>query len=344
VIYFEESLFKEIFDFIKKNYMKILVTGATGFLGHHLVKRLVKDGYKVRILKEKESPIELIKGLDLEVFEGDIRDLGSVKKAVKGCEVVFHLAGLISYWSKQNLLQYEINVLGTKNIVRACLEEGVKRLVYTSSTAAIGFESGKLADEETKFNLWNLNISYCNTKYLAELEIKEGVKKGLDAVIVCPGSMYGEGDLRRLREDPVLPRGISSLFYVKGGLAVVDVEDVVEGEVMAWKKGKKGERYILVSENLSFYEIRKTISEALNKKPPKFYLPYPFFLVLAYILKWLSYLTGKRPRFTPENASFNKIYFYFSNEKAKKELGMKFRPFKKSVQSMISWYKEKRYL
>ena len=324
--------------------MKILVTGATGFLGHHLTKRLSKDGYQVRILKEKAASMDLLEGLNLEIIEGDIRDFEAVKKAVKGCDIVFHLAGLISYWGKQNSLQFEINVIGTKNIVQACFEEKVKRLIYTSSTVAIGFEPGKLANEETKFNLQNLKINYCDTKYLAEIEVQKGIAKGLDAVIVCPGSIYGTGDLRRIKEDPIIPKGISGLFYIKGGLGVVDVEDVVEGEILTWKKGKKGERYILVSENLSFYEIRKVISEFLGKEPPKFSLPYPLFLAMSHILNWFSYLTNKKPKFTPEMARFNKIDFYFSNEKAKKELGISFRPFRDSVERAVNWYKEKGYI
>jgi dihydroflavonol-4-reductase len=323
--------------------MKILVTGATGFLGHHLVKRLATEGYDVRVMKEKDASIELLKDLKIEVFEGDIRDFDAVKKAVSGCQVVFHLAGLISYWGKQDNLQFEINVKGTENVVKTCLEERVKRLIYTSSTAAIGFEAGKLADEETKFNLGNLEIAYCDTKYLAEKEVQKGVKEGLDAVIVCPGSMYGPGDIRRIKEDPVFPKGIFSLFYVDGGLGVVDVEDVVEGEILAWKKGRKGERYILAGENLSFFEIRKTVAEILGKNPPKIKIPALLFSVLSHVLNWVSYLTEKRPKFTPENARLNKIYLYFSNEKAKKELGMKFRPFKESAERMIRWYKENNY-
>src|SRR4030042_237984 len=219
-----------------------------------------------------------------------------MKILVSGCEVVFHLAGLISYWSRQNSLQFEINVNGTQNVVKSCLEARVKRLIYYSATVAVGFNPGGLADEKTEFNLGNFEIAYCDTKYLAEKEIQKGVKEGLDAVIICPGSMYGPGDIRRIKEEPVFPKGVSSLFYVKGGLGVVDVEDVVKGEILAWKKGKKGERYILVGENLSFYNIRKTIAEILGKNPPKVAFPYLVFLSISYILDLVSYLTGKRPK------------------------------------------------
>lgn len=325
--------------------MKILVTGATGFLGHHLTIRLVKAGFKVRILKEKNASSDLIKGLKLEITEGDIRDFKTVKKAVRGCDIVFHLAAIISYWNKLNPLLYEVNVTGAENIVEACLEEKVKRLIHVSSTVAIGNKPGKkLANEETIYNLWDLNISYCDTKYLGEMRVKKGIDKGLDAVIVCPGSMYGPGDIRRIIEDPIFSKGFSTLFYIKGGLGVVDVEDVVEGLILAWKKGKSGQRYILVSENLTFSEIRKTIAEILGREPPKICLPYPFFLALGYISSWLAYLTGKKPKITPAMARFNKIHFYFSAEKAKKELGIKFRPFKESIEKAVKWYKERGFL
>ena len=326
-------------------FMKILVTGATGFLGHHLTKRLIRDGYEVRILKEKNTSSDLIGDLKLEIIEGDIRDLETVKKAVSGCDIVFHLAGLISYWNGLDSLLYEINVIGTENIVETCLEEKVERLIHVSSTAAVGNEpEKKLADEETVYNLWDLKINYCDTKYLGEIRVKKGIEKGLDAVIVCPGSMYGSGDIRRVKEDPIFSKGFSTLFYIKGGLGVVDVEDVVEGLILAWKRGKTGQRYILVSENLTFFEIRKTIAEVLGKKPPKICLPYPFFLTFAYFSNWLASLTGKKPKITPAMARFNKIYFYFSAEKAKKESGIRFRPFEESIERAVKWYKENGYL
>jgi len=325
--------------------MKILVTGATGFLGHHLTKRLIKEGYSVRILKEENASLDLIKGLKFEIIEGDIRDIEAVKKAVKGCDVVFHLAGLVSYWDKLNALQYEVNVIGTANIVEACLQEKVKRLIHVSSTAAVGREFGmKLANEETIYNLWDLNINYCDTKHLGELRVKRGIEKGLDAVIVCPGSIYGPGDVRRIKTDPIFSKGLSSCFYTKGGVGVVDVEDVVEGLILAWKKGKKGERYILVAENLSFYEIRKEIAKTLGRRPPKLYLPYPFFLIVAYFFNWLASLSGKRPKLTPAIARLSKNYFYFSSEKAQKELGIQFRPFKESIKKTVEWYKQNGYL
>jgi len=325
--------------------MKILVTGATGFVGHHLAKRLKKEGYNLRILKEKNQSLGFLKNLELEIIEGDIRNFEDVKKAVKGCDVVFHLAGIVSYWRKLQKLQYEVNVLGTKNIVKACLEYKIKRLIHVSSTAAVGYEKNKLANEETSFNLFPLRVNYCNTKFLGEVEVLRGIAKGLDAVIVCPGSIYGEGDLRRIKSDMIFNFKFPfSLFYMQGGVGVVDIKDVVEGLLKAWKKGKRGERYILVGENLSFYEIRKMIAKALGKKPPKICLSGFFLYFLSYLFLLFSFISGKKPRLTPEMVRFHKLYLYFSNEKAKKELGIKFTPFEETIKRAVKWYKSHGFL
>lgn len=308
--------------------VKILVTGASGFLGRHLVKRLLKDRCNVRIFKD------------------DIRNSEAVKKAVKGCDVVFHLAGLISYWSKFNNLQYEVNVRGTKNMVQACLENNVERLIYVSSVAANGIEkNGKLADEETLYNLFPLGVSYCDTKFLAENEVYKGIAKGLDAVIISPASMYGQGDKRKIKSDLTFSFKFPfNLFYIKGGLAVVDVEDVVEGLIQAQKIGKKGEKYLLVSQNLSFYEIRKTVAEVLKKKPPFICIPNRVLLFFSYISLAVSKITNKKPKLLPEIVRLNKLELFFSNKKARQKLGIKFRPFKESIKKAVVWYKTHGYL
>jgi len=326
--------------------MKILVTGATGFLGHHLVKNLVKDGYEVRIFKEESASMNLLKGVKTEIVTGDIRDLTAVKKAVKSCDVVFHLVGIIAYWDRLNKLQYDINVKGVQNVVKACLEYKVQKLIHVSSDVTVGVEKeGKLADEKSLYNLFPLRINYCDTKFLGEVEVYKGIAKGLDAVIICPASMYGEGDIRKIKTDMTFDfKFPMNLLYPGGGIAVADVEDVVKGLIKAWKIGKRGERYLLVGENISFYEMRKIIAKELGKKPPFVHVPAWIFTFLSYIFLGIAKITNKRPRLTPEMARFNKIKFYFSNEKAKRELGVTFRPFRESIKRSIKWYKENGYI
>ena len=320
--------------------MRILVTGATGFLGQHLVKRLLKEGHSVRIFKEKGAN----SSFSGEIITGDIRNPEEVNKAVKGCEIVFHLVGMVSYWSKLNPLQYDINVKGTKNIVDACLIHKIEKLIYVSSTVAVGTTEG-LADEQTPYNLSSLKISYCDTKFLAEKEINKGREKGLNTVVLCPGSMYGEGDIRKIKSDLTFDFKFPfSLLYISGGLGVVDVEDVVEGLIQAWKKETKGERYILVGENLSFYQIRKIIAQALNKKPPFICLPNWLLFLLSHLFLAISFFTGKKPKLTPEMVKFNKINFYFSNKKARQELELSFKSFKESAAKAVKWYQDNGYL
>lgn len=325
--------------------MKVLVTGATGFLGHHLVKRLIQEGCAVRILKEEDASLDFIKNLPIEIVSGDIRNQAEVDKAVAGCEVVFHLVGLVAYWNKLNSLQSDININGTRNVVNSCLSYGVKKLIYVSSTVTIGTVDKGLSDEQTAYNLFPLRINYCDSKFLAENEVYRGGAKGLNTVIICPGSMYGAGDVRKIKSDLTFDFKFPfNLLYISGGLGVVDVEDVVEGLVKAWQKNSRGERYILVGENLSFYEIRKTIAEALGKKTPFICLPNWFLIPLSYLFSILSFFTGQKPKLTPEMVKFNKIKLYFSNKKAEKELGIKFEPFKESAQKAIKWYRDNGYL
>ncbi|MFH1657636.1 MAG: NAD-dependent epimerase/dehydratase family protein [bacterium] len=327
--------------------MKILVTGATGFLGHHLIKRLIKDNCSVRILKEETASLDFLKDTvsSLEIIIGDIRNEADVEKAIAGCEVVFHLAGLISYWSKLNPLQTDINVKGTRNIANACLSRGVKKLIYVSSTVTAGTSAQGLADEQTPYNLSYLKINYCDSKFLAENEIRQAAAKGLNTAIICPGSMYGEGDIRKIKSDLTFSFKFPFNFlYISGGLGVVDVEDVVEGLIKAWQIDSRGERYILVGENLSFYEIRKIIAEELGRKPPFICLPNWFLIPLSYLFLVISLFNGKKPKLTPEMVRFNKIKFYFSNKKATQELGIKFKPFRESIRIAVKWYQENGYL
>jgi len=326
--------------------MKLLITGGTGFLGHHLIKKLVALGFTdIRVLKTKDDKAELLSGFNIEYTDGDIRDYEQVKIAVQGCQVVFHLVGMISYWDKMNKLQYEINVLGTKNIVKACLDNNISKLVYVSSNAAVGNLSGKLADENIEYNLGKLKVNYCDTKHLGEMEVLNGVKQGLNAVIICPASMYGDGDIRRIHSDLIFKfDGIFGRINIPGGLAVVDVDNVADAMIKAWQKGKIGERYLIVGENLTFKQIRATIAKALGRKTPDINLSIWFLKILSYIFITISAITGKKPKLTPAMVNFFTLDFWFDNSKSIRELDMQYTPFDQSIAKAVKWYKENGYL
>lgn len=351
--------------------MRILVTGATGFIGARLLARLAAECDEIRILRREGSSLKTIKNIKFEDFVGDVTDQGDVMRATRDCDYVFHVAASVSYWDKEKKEQYETNVIGTRNIVEACLANKVRRLIYTSSIVAIGAPAkGQLADEDAEYNLAPLNISYCDTKHAAEDEVQKGVKRGLDAVIVNPGAVFGPGDMRRHKGHLYGSRVWLNHFYVGGGIATVDVDDVVEGHIRAWKKGRKGERYILANENLTFKEISDVIANVMQKsplpppykggegeisKPPpfckgglggisknrRFKVPTIIVFAIAYLATVFSWLTGTRPVATIPMAEFTRVNLFFSNEKARRELGMQFRPFRDSVERSVEWFKER---
>jgi dihydroflavonol-4-reductase len=328
--------------------MKILVTGGSGFLGSHVVRELLAQGYEVRVLKRKNSPsrTNLLEGLPVEIVEGDITNPEDVSNAVNGCEAVIHVAGHVSFWRQENETQNKINIEGTKNIVHACLKHSIKRLVHTSSVAAIGFEHyGNIGNEELTYNWGPLNINYNNSKQLAEEEVQKGVRQGLNAVIVNPAFIFGSGDLNFHGGAMIHQMARNKVgFYFDGGCCTCDVEDVAKAHVAALTKGKMGERYILGGKNYNWKDLLETMAKVLDVPPPKRKMPLPVLNTLAYLSELKSYLTGKKPTITPESIRISKIPCYYSSNKATRELGYQITPFEKTIEKTYRWYKENGYL
>ncbi len=319
--------------------MKILVTGATGFVGSHLVKELLARGHSVRILRRTTSPLRMIEGLPVETIIGDVTERDSVQQAVKGCQVVFHVAGHISFWSGNNALQTKINVQGTRHVVEAALAAGtVERLIHTSSIAAIGIPDG-IGDETLAYNWWPHHINYCNSKYLAEQEVQRGVKLGLNAVIVNPATIFGPGDLNLNAGAIVLQMKKGRIpFFIPGGCCTCDVADVVAGHIGAWEKGRTGERYILGGENLTWKEIMLQVAEVIGVKPPQRKIPTRLFSLMGHGSDIISHFTKKEPTLSRESTLMAQFLYYFSSEKAKRELGYRFIPFRESAKRTHDWY------
>lgn len=326
--------------------MKILVTGATGFVGAHIVRKLLKAGHPVRILRRPHSSLKALEGMSVETAIGDITDRDSVFRAVAGCETVFHVAGHVSFWEGANEIQNKINIDGTRNVVDACLEHKVKRLIHTSSIAAIGFApDGKLGDETLEYNWGPYHLNYCDSKRGGELEIQKGIKKGLDAVIVNPAVIFGPGDLNLNAGAMVFQTAKGKVpFYFDGGCCVCDVEDVAEGHIQAWLKGKKGERYILGGDNYSWRQLMELIASVVGVSPPQKKISAPLLKTFSWIYGFVSRFTKKEPVLTPELARISLVPCYFSSEKAKRELGYTVTPFRQTVQKTYDWYKANRYL
>ncbi len=322
--------------------MRILVTGATGFIGARLLARLAVECDDLVVLRREGSSVEAIKNIKFTEVIGDVTDIDAVRKAVQGCDYVFHVAASVSYWDKLKKKQYETNVIGTRNVVTACIESKVKRLVHTSSVVAIGYkDGGALANENTEYNLAPHKIGYCDSKREAEAEVLSGVRKGLDAVIVSPGAVFGAGDLRRYKGNLYGGRVWIHRFYVGGGISTVDVDDVVEGHIRAWRDGKIGERYILSNENLTFKEISEIIGDELGWPKPTVKIPTVVVFTVAFLATVFSRLTRTKPAVTIPLAKFTRVKLFYSNEKARRELGMTFKPLRESIKNAVVWYRQR---
>lgn len=326
--------------------VKILVTGATGFVGSHVVNKLLTAGHTIRILRRQNSSTKMLGGLDVETAIGDVTDRDSVFKAVEGCEGVFHVAGHVSFWRGVRDLQNKINIDGTRNVAEACLQHKVKRLVHTSSIAAIGHAaSGVLGDETIPYNWWPYGLNYNNSKYLAEEEVRHAVAKGLDAVIVNPSIIFGPGDLNLNAGAMIFQAARGRLKVVpRGGGCTCSVEDVAEGHVLAFEKGKTGERYILGGDNFTWKDLFAMICEVVGQPPPRIKIPDAALKAFGFFSDALSRVTHKEPAITSESARITPMTVYYSSEKAIRELGYKISPFRDTIRLTYEWYLANGYI
>lgn len=322
--------------------MKVLVTGASGFVGSHVAQKLVEAGHEVRVLRRAISPTRLLEGLPLETEIGDVTDPASLDQAVRGCEAVFHVAGLVAFWRGNNEALYKVNVEGTRNIVSACLQNRVRRLIHTSSVAAIGFPpNGQPGDETLPYNWGFLRIPYCDTKKMAEEEVRKGIAQGLDAVILNPAVVFGAGDLHFHGSAMVLQMAKGRIRrWMDGGCSTCDVEDVAAAHLAALEKGRSGERYILAGENLCWKNLFARIAAVVGSKPPQKKIPLPLLRLYAASLDLKSRFTGRRPAVSPEAIRISAVPAYYSSQKAVRELGYRMRPLDESLRMTYDWYRQ----
>ncbi|PIR21587.1 MAG: NAD-dependent dehydratase [Deltaproteobacteria bacterium CG11_big_fil_rev_8_21_14_0_20_47_16] len=321
--------------------MKILVTGATGFLGAHVVRCLLHDGHQVRILRRKTSSTIDLDGLIFETAIGDICDANALSSALQGVDAVIHAAALISYWEPERDEVYRVNAEGTRCIADAALSAGVKRFVHVSTVMAVGVPvSGMRANETQSYNFDRVGCDtiYSRSKYLAEDHIQSAVARGLPAVIVNPGAIIGPMDRRRIVGGLFFPGKLNQYFYISGGMSAVDVEDVASGIVRALNVGRVGERYLLTGEDVSYREMRAVIAEEMGTPRPCIRIP-SFVLKFASVLgEVVSRITQKRPRIPLPMARMLAHELYFSSHKAQSELGWSYRPYRESVCRALAWH------
>ena len=327
--------------------MATLVTGATGFLGSHIARKLVQRGERVRILLRKTSKTSNVEDINAERVYGDILDVESIRDALRGCDVLYHTAGLVSSKKADQKMMEEINIRGTVNVLSAALEAGIKKAVYTSSVAAIGVDpDGGVANEETPFKLEHLGISYVNTKYYAEKEAMKLYQKGLPLVIVNPSIAIGPGDVY-LVSSGLIVWHFKRRFkgYVDGGLNLVDVCDVAEGHILAAERGRLGERYILGNVNLTIKECFDLLESVTGLPVPKWRVPHFMALAMGFASERL--LRISTPSFIAhdvDSAKASRLYWYFDSSKAVRDLGFHQTPIEKTMERTVRWLKDFGYL
>jgi dihydroflavonol-4-reductase len=322
-----------------------LVTGASGCVGSSLALRLAAIGYNLRILRRSSSDLRYLGTISRKEFVGDICDDDTLRRAMEGCDIVFHTAALVSFARKTEDEQRRVNVLGTRAVVGACLASGVKTLVHTSSVTTIGHASpGEAADEASPADHSHAR-GYRLSKVLAEDEVWNGTGLGLHAVIVNPSVIIGERDTRfhagQLIRD--IKKGRIP-FYIDGGMNVTYVGDVVSGMLLAAAKGRRAERYILGGENLSHREIFLRTSDLIGGRRPRARLPLPVLRGIGRIVESGSRLLGIEPALTADLAAVAGHYNWFSSAKAVRELGYTMTPFDQAILAAYAWYKENGYV
>lgn len=322
-----------------------LVTGASGCVGSALAIRLHELGVRVRILVRPGSDIRSLEGIPMAVHTGDICDAGVLRKAMEGCDAVFHTAAMVTFARKAGEEQHRVNVLGTRAVVRACMEAGVQSLIHTSSVTAIGTPLPReLADESLQADRSHAG-GYKISKILAEDEVLNGVGSGLHAVIVNPSVIIGERDTRfhagQLIRD--IKKGRIP-FYVEGGMNIVYAGDVAEGMIAAAGRGRAGERYILAGENLTHEEIFRRTAALIGGRPPFARFPLSLLSGLGGVVESLSGLLGLVPPLTRDLAAIAGRYHWFTAAKAERELGFKATPFDRTIMAAYEWYRRNGYL
>jgi dihydroflavonol-4-reductase len=332
--------------------VKAFVTGATGFVGSHVAQALEAAGAELRLLARSTSPTKLISTLkNSEIVTGDLRDASTYKQALRGCEAVFHVAADYRLWTRNAadaMEMYRSNVEGTRGLIDAARQAGVKRIVYCSSVATMGFRSdGSVVDEETPVTLEEMIGHYKRSKFVAEQVALEAGKKGDDVVIVNPSAPVGEQDVKPTPTGRIIVDFLKKKFpaYVDTGLNVVDVREVARGHVLAYERGKPGERYILGGENLTLKQILDKLSATTGIPAPKVKLPYVFALAAGvFDTVFTGQLRGKEPRVTIDAVRMGRKKMWVRSSKAERELGYKVVPVEDALRRACEWFQTNGYV
>ena len=328
--------------------MTTLITGATGFVGSAVVRRLIDAGHQVRALTRADSDRRNLDGLGLEVVTGDLRDPASLARAVAGCSALFHVAADYRLWAPDPDELYRSNVAGTRDLMAAAADAGVARIVYTSSVATLGFNAdGAPADETTPVGLDDMIGDYKRSKFLAEEAVRRLVAEdGLPAVIVNPSTPAGPRDARPTPTGRMIVEAAAGRMpaYVDTGLNIVHVDDVADGHLLAYERGAAGERYVLGGDDMTLAEILGEIARLSGRAPPRIKLPHGLILPFAHAAEAWARLAGGEPFATVDGIRMARKTMFFSSAKAQARLGYSPRPAAEALADAVAWYRDNGYL
>jgi len=327
--------------------MLAFVTGATGFVGSHVARVLAEQGADLRLLVRAKSDPKNIEGLRADRVIGDLRDPASLEKAMAGCEVIFHVAADYRLWIRDPEQMYRSNVEGTRAILEAARKNGVRRVVYTSSVATMGFTAnGHPADEDSPVSLDNMIGHYKRSKFMAEQLALDAGRSGTKVVIVNPTTPVGERDIKPTPTGRIVVDFLKKKFpaYVDTGLNLVDVTECARGHVAALEKGHSGERYILGGENLTLKQILDKLAAITGLPSPKVRVPYVLALATGVADELVTgHILHREPRATIDAVRMGRKKMFVTSSKAERELGWQVLPVEGALRRAVEWFQSNGY-
>jgi dihydroflavonol-4-reductase len=328
--------------------MKAFVTGATGFVGSHVARALAEQGADLRLLVRPSSRTDNITDLRAEVAIGDLCQPESLRKTMQGCDVVFHVAADYRIWVRDPDQMYKANVEGTRAVIDAAQQNRVRRVIYCSSVATMGFtETGAIVDESTPVSLDDMVGHYKRSKFMAEQIALQAGREGAPVVVVNPTTPIGERDIKPTPTGRIIVDFLKRKFpaYVDTGLNLADVKEVARGHLLAMEKARPGERYILGGENLTLKQILDKLATVTGLPAPTMKVPHAVAMGFAAFDQFFTgVVMGKEPRATIDAVKMGRKKMYASSAKAEHELGYKVVPVEGALRRAVDWFRSNRYI
>jgi dihydroflavonol-4-reductase len=325
-----------------------LVTGGSGFIGSAVVRKLLERGRKVRCYVEPGAKLDNLQGLPVEIHTGDVNDREAITRALEGCDVLYHLAAIYAIWLRDPALMYRVNVEGSKTVLWAAYKAKLRRVVYTSSIAAVGRGTqGEPVDETHEFSAqdWEDGNGYIRSKWLSELDALRFAREGLPLVVVNPAFPFGERDIAPTPTGGFVIAALKKQVpgYVDSGFCAIDVDDVAEGHVLAEEKGRIGERYILGNHNITMRQFYEVVGKVAGLKVPNRKIPVAVAESMGWMMEKVADVRKKRPLATFKATRYAAHTHFFDNAKARRELGLPVTPLEVTIEKSVRWFRTHGY-